>query len=399
MTDPTVTPGVRIVDMPDLGAVTDGSSFVGEKAGSGRFLASALRDYLTGGGTEAALRIAGDEAEAALRIAGDDAEATARILADAALVSPAMDPVVTAASLPAARQLFLALDDGSAADVGFPLVGSVSTGWMRHTSTVDPVTGSANIWSLAIDGVERYRFFASVMSCNLPPGDNWGITDGTRVFHIGNDGLGYYVETTTDHMLRVGSHNGSGPGITFGDQASGGTGFTGRSVTVPGFPFCFGTPDFSGASDGLSISDGADSVIRITNAAGGTTRQPMAFYRTGGAQVGSINTTDTTTAYATTSDERLKTVVGPISNSGALIDQLAPFWHRWTGAADTGLYAGMSAQAVNQVVLGAVVPGNDKQPGEPGFSPWQADWSKLVPLLIAEVKALRARVATLEAKP
>lgn len=39
---------VRIVDMPDLGAVTDDSSFVGEHAGSGRFAASALATYVAG---------------------------------------------------------------------------------------------------------------------------------------------------------------------------------------------------------------------------------------------------------------------------------------------------------------------------------------------------------------
>ena len=41
----TVFPGVRIVDMPDLGAVTDNSSVVGEHAGSGRFGATAFRSY------------------------------------------------------------------------------------------------------------------------------------------------------------------------------------------------------------------------------------------------------------------------------------------------------------------------------------------------------------------
>jgi hypothetical protein len=40
-------PGVRIVDMPDLGTVTDTSSVVGEHAGSGRFSALALRNYAT----------------------------------------------------------------------------------------------------------------------------------------------------------------------------------------------------------------------------------------------------------------------------------------------------------------------------------------------------------------
>ena len=39
-------PGVRIVDMPDLGTVTDTSSVVGERAGSGRFSAIALRNYV-----------------------------------------------------------------------------------------------------------------------------------------------------------------------------------------------------------------------------------------------------------------------------------------------------------------------------------------------------------------
>jgi hypothetical protein len=38
-------PGVRIVDMPDLGAVSDTTSVVAEKAGSGRINALALRDY------------------------------------------------------------------------------------------------------------------------------------------------------------------------------------------------------------------------------------------------------------------------------------------------------------------------------------------------------------------
>ena len=42
----TTIGGVRIVDMPDIGAVTDDSSVVGEHAGSGRFTAPALRKYI-----------------------------------------------------------------------------------------------------------------------------------------------------------------------------------------------------------------------------------------------------------------------------------------------------------------------------------------------------------------
>jgi hypothetical protein len=42
-------PGIRIMDMPDLGAVSDTSSVVGERAGSGRFSVQALTAYATKG--------------------------------------------------------------------------------------------------------------------------------------------------------------------------------------------------------------------------------------------------------------------------------------------------------------------------------------------------------------
>jgi hypothetical protein len=56
---------IRIVEMPDLGTVTDASSVVGERSGSGRFGALALKNYVaTGLGTAAAI-----DAETAARVA------------------------------------------------------------------------------------------------------------------------------------------------------------------------------------------------------------------------------------------------------------------------------------------------------------------------------------------
>lgn len=43
------TDSIRIVEMPDLGAVTDATSFVAERAGSGRMTAPALRTYMRAG--------------------------------------------------------------------------------------------------------------------------------------------------------------------------------------------------------------------------------------------------------------------------------------------------------------------------------------------------------------
>src|SRR4051812_31951451 len=46
---------VRIVDLPDLGALTDTSRIVGERAGSGTFVATAIADYIRSGTAGSAL--------------------------------------------------------------------------------------------------------------------------------------------------------------------------------------------------------------------------------------------------------------------------------------------------------------------------------------------------------
>jgi len=279
---------------------------------------------------------------------------------------------------------------------GSPLVGfaSFNGGFYRHTATADPVYGGTNTLALALNGTARYRFFESVLSCNLPPGDNFGITDGTRVFHIGNDGLGYYVATSTNHYLRLVTNNGTGPGITIGDESGGGTGFTGRIATTADHPVCFGMADFTGATNGVAIDTpgSANTIIRSTSGAG--SRSHIGFYKSGGTLVGTIATTDSATAYNTTSDERLKVMAGPIP-SGAILDALDPFMHGWVHFPDAPAVPGLSAQAVHAVAPYAVQVG-DADLDAPMARPWSADWSKLIPVLIAEIKSLRARVAALE---
>lgn len=74
---------LRIHDFPDLGAVTDGTSFVVERSGAGLVTAPQLRSYVNiGYATAAAL-----DAEIAARVAADNAEIAARVAADAAIVS------------------------------------------------------------------------------------------------------------------------------------------------------------------------------------------------------------------------------------------------------------------------------------------------------------------------
>lgn len=101
--------------------------------------------------------------------------------------------------------------------------------------------------------------------------------------------------------------------------------------------------------------------------------------------------------YNATSDRRVKTIYGPTTNSGALIDGLKVY----DGKMNLGTltYPMMIADEVQQVTPYCVTgqPNAVDENGKPVYQ--QVDYTSLVPLLIAEIQSLRARVAALEAAP
>lgn len=100
-------------------------------------------------------------------------------------------------------------------------------------------------------------------------------------------------------------------------------------------------------------------------------------------------------AYNTTSDYRAKDLLGPVADSGAAVDALKVYQGRMKGA--TLARPMLVAHEVQAVAPYAVTGTKDAvdAAGKPVLQ--QLDVSALVPLLIAEVQALRARVAALEA--
>ena len=101
----------------------------------------------------------------------------------------------------------------------------------------------------------------------------------------------------------------------------------------------------------------------------------------------------------TTSDERLKDIIEPITGAVAKVRAIDGFIYNWnntsTRRADENTpreektrYAGVSAQAVQAVLPEVVDEGLD---GYLGVS-----YSKLVPLLIEAIKELEARIIELE---
>jgi hypothetical protein len=109
----------------------------------------------------------------------------------------------------------------------------------------------------------------------------------------------------------------------------------------------------------------------------------------GGTQVGSITNSATATAYNTSSDARLKQNFREIADCGALIDRMQPLHFDWIDA-ESGDGYGFSAQDMHAVFPHAVTPGVREE------DTWMMDHSKLVPLLVAEIKQLRQRLRKLE---
>jgi hypothetical protein len=128
-----------------------------------------------------------------------------------------------------------------------------------------------------------------------------------------------------------------------------------------------------------------------------------AFRKANGTAIGSITRVTTTDAvvYNTTSDARLKENLRDFTDSGRLIDSLKPRVFDWKNSDENGKnVVGFIAQEEHAADpmfahIGAVSVG-DEDP-ETITKQWQRSDSALIPILVAELKNVRQRLAALEA--
>jgi hypothetical protein len=128
----------------------------------------------------------------------------------------------------------------------------------------------------------------------------------------------------------------------------------------------------------------------------------IARFRRDGAEVGSITTTSTSTAYNTSSDYRLKENIVPLTGAAARVQQLKP--SQFNFIADPGKTVDGFIAHEAQAVVPECVTGTKDEVDADGNPIYQGiDQSKLVPLLtaalqeaIAEIESLKARVTALE---
>jgi hypothetical protein len=132
-----------------------------------------------------------------------------------------------------------------------------------------------------------------------------------------------------------------------------------------------------------TATTGDNLFINFLTEAGGTSRGSITYNRAGGL-----------VAYNVTSDYRAKDIIGPVTDAGATIDALKVYNGKMKGA--TIARPMLVAHEAQEVVPYAVTGEKDAVNEDGTDKHQQMDHQSFIPLLIAEIQSLRARVAQLE---
>jgi len=134
-------------------------------------------------------------------------------------------------------------------------------------------------------------------------------------------------------------------------------------------------------------SGGVLKLTRVVNT--GATQYNVIFFNSGGGAVGSISTTESSTAYNTSSDYRLKEDLKDF-NGLDMVSNIPVYDYKWK--VDESRSYGVMAHELQEVLPQAVVGEKDAEEMQ------SVDYSKIVPVLIKAIQELTAKVAILEQK-
>jgi hypothetical protein len=139
------------------------------------------------------------------------------------------------------------------------------------------------------------------------------------------------------------------------------------------------------ATDGIHIQDSTTTSGAVF----------QAFSNSSGTSIGNIARVTTTNAvvYNTTSDYRLKTVIGAVTGQGARIDALKPVDYLWTEGGQQA--RGFLAHEFQAVYSSSVTGDKDAvdAEGKPVYQAMQASTPEVIADLVAEIQSLRKRLA------
>jgi hypothetical protein len=150
------------------------------------------------------------------------------------------------------------------------------------------------------------------------------------------------------------------------------------------------------AYSSTSSSTGYGAIITRVN----NTGNPLVsfYYNSASTIVGTITTNGSGVTYGTSSDYRLKDNVSNFQDGISKIKALRPVTYTWKSNPSLGTVAGFIAHEVQAVIPQAVVGQKDAVNADGSIRPQNIDYGMLVPVLVAAIKELTARVEALEAK-
>lgn len=234
-----------------------------------------------------------------------------------------------------------------------------------------------------INGNERYRGAVEYnhngddMSFRTAGTQKMTLTDdGNLLITSGNVGIGNTAPQTTLH---------TGPTTTITNA------FTARFAASNFFA--------NGGNSMFYVPDTAANIMMFGSNQLGTNQ--IEFYHknpgTSQSYVGRISTSGSATSYVTSSDYRLKENIVPISNSISRLNQLKPSRFNFIEEPNKTV-DGFIAHEVQNIVPEAIVGKKDAVNEDGSIIPQGIDQAKLVPLLVAAIQELEARVKELENK-
>ncbi len=203
-----------------------------------------------------------------------------------------------------------------------------------------------------------------------------GNSERMRITSAGNVGIGNTSPQTTLH---------TGPTTTITNT------FTARFAASNFFA--------SGGNSMFYVPDTAANIMMFGSNQLGTNQ--IEFYHknpgTSQSYVGRISTSGSATSYVTSSDYRLKENIVPINDSISRLNQLKPSRFNFIEEPNKTV-DGFIAHEVQNIVPEAIVGKKDAVNKDGSIIPQGIDQAKLVPLLVAAVQELEARVKELENK-
>ena len=144
--------------------------------------------------------------------------------------------------------------------------------------------------------------------------------------------------------------------------------------------FCVLAPS---AENGISVKQTNSNQYAVTIDVTDITSRLVNFDYAGSSK-GSVTTDGSSTFYNTTSDERLKRVVGSVAALD--LDRISTPMIEWIDRPGIPAHPAFLAQELYEHAPYAVTPGSDAGPGEDGFEAWQVDASKLIPAMVATMR-------------